>query len=82
MVGWLVTGLPFNAQPSAEDKDILPKSDEELDAILKRAVVKVVIPNDKNLLMLIHRMVEFVVREGPMFEAMIMNRELHNPQFR
>lgn len=76
------SGLPFNAQPSSEDKDILPKSDEELDAILKRAVVKVVIPNDKNLLMLIHRMVEFVVREGPMFEAMIMNRELHNPQFR
>ncbi|KAL1493358.1 hypothetical protein ABEB36_011427 [Hypothenemus hampei] len=76
------SGLPFNAQPSSEDKDILPKSDEELDAILKRAIVKVVIPSDKNLLMLIHRMVEFVVREGPMFEAMIMNKELHNPQFR
>jgi Surp module len=27
-------------------------------------------------------MVEFVVREGPMFEAMIMNRELQNPMFR
>jgi len=27
-------------------------------------------------------MVEFVVREGPMFEAMIMNRELNNPFFR
>ncbi|XP_066155445.1 U2 snRNP-associated SURP motif-containing protein [Euwallacea fornicatus] len=76
------SGLPFNAQPASEDKDVLPKSDEELDAILKRAVIKVVIPNDKNLLMLIHRMVEFVVREGPMFEAMIMNRELHNPQFK
>lgn len=33
-------------------------------------------------LMLIHRMVEFVIREGPMFEAMIMNKELANPQFR
>uniref|UniRef100_A0AAR5P163 RRM domain-containing protein n=1 Tax=Dendroctonus ponderosae TaxID=77166 RepID=A0AAR5P163_DENPD len=76
------SGLPFNAQPSSEDRDILPKSDEELEAILRRAIVKVVIPNDKNLIMLIHRMVEFVVREGPMFEAMIMNRELHNPQFR
>lgn len=32
--------------------------------------------------MLIHRMVEFVIREGPMFEAMIMNRELTNPMFR
>lgn len=36
----------------------------------------------RNLLILIHRMIEFVVREGPMFEAMIMNRELKNPQFR
>lgn len=36
----------------------------------------------RNLVMLIHRMVEFVIREGPMFEAMIMNRELNNPMFR
>lgn len=36
----------------------------------------------RQLLALIHRMVEFVVREGPMFEAMIMNRELSNPFFR
>lgn len=27
-------------------------------------------------------MVEFVVREGPMFEAMIMNREIANPMYR
>lgn len=32
--------------------------------------------------MLIHRMVEFVIREGPMFEAMIMNKEIDNPSFR
>lgn len=36
----------------------------------------------RNLLMLIHRMIEFVIREGPMFEAMIMNREINNPMFR
>ncbi|KAG8263487.1 U2 snRNP-associated SURP domain-containing protein [Homalodisca vitripennis] len=35
-----------------------------------------------NLLMLIHHTIEFVIREGPMFEAMIMNRELNNPMFR
>lgn len=34
------------------------------------------------LLALIHRMIEFVIREGPMFEAMIMHRELENPMFR
>ena len=31
---------------------------------------------------LIHRMIEFVVREGPIFEAMIMRREMNNPQYR
>ncbi|KAL3219806.1 hypothetical protein MRX96_005573 [Rhipicephalus microplus] len=55
---------------------------DELDEILANAVVKVVIPTERSLLCLIHRMIEFVVREGPMFEAMIMNRELNNPMFR
>lgn len=27
-------------------------------------------------------MVEFVIREGPMFEAIIMHREIDNPMFR
>jgi len=35
----------------------------------------------RNLLMLIHHMIEFVIREGPLFEAMIMNKELNNPMF-
>lgn len=57
-------------------------SKEELDKILYNATVKVVIPTDRQLLMLINRMIEFVIREGPMFEAMIMNRELMNPMYR
>lgn len=48
---------------------------------LYNSVVRVVIPTDTELLRLIHRMVEFVVREGPMFEAVIMNKEFHNPKF-
>ncbi|XP_063873088.1 U2 snRNP-associated SURP motif-containing protein-like isoform X3 [Scylla paramamosain] len=55
---------------------------EEMDKILQRAVVKVVIPTERSLLQLIHRTIEFIVREGPMFEAMIMNREISNPDFR
>lgn len=31
---------------------------------------------------IIHRMIEFVIREGPLFEAMIMSREIENPNFR
>ncbi|XP_063237472.1 U2 snRNP-associated SURP motif-containing protein [Bacillus rossius redtenbacheri] len=88
------SGLPFNAQPEERDKFRLPhlrpnepfprdeRLIEELDKVLPHAMVKVVIPTDRNLLMLIHRMIEFVIREGPMFEAIIMNREINNPMFR
>jgi len=53
----------------------------DLDRILYNATVKVVIPTDRQLVNIIHRMIEFVIREGPMFEAMIMNRELLNPTY-
>ncbi|KAK6196135.1 hypothetical protein SNE40_001419 [Patella caerulea] len=87
------SGLPFNAQPpKLGDRDKFPplnydmmdgsKIPDDLQKTLANAVVKVVIPADRSLLAVIHRMVEFVVREGPMFEAMIMNRELSNPVFR
>ena len=49
--------------------------------MLYNAIIRVVIPTDVKLLRLIHRMIEFVIREGPMFEAMIMNREISNPIF-
>ncbi|XP_007890453.1 U2 snRNP-associated SURP motif-containing protein isoform X1 [Callorhinchus milii] len=81
------SGLPFNAQPRVRlrnpDLPLPPaKSKEEFDKTLSEAVVKVVIPTERNLLCIIHRMIEFVVREGPMFEAIIMNREMNNPLFR
>uniref|UniRef100_A0A3P8W8Q8 U2 snRNP-associated SURP domain containing n=1 Tax=Cynoglossus semilaevis TaxID=244447 RepID=A0A3P8W8Q8_CYNSE len=78
------SGLPFNAQPRERLKNPSapmlppPKNKEEFEKTLSQAIVKVVIPTE-NLLSLIHRMIEFVVREGPMFEAMIMNREINNP---
>lgn len=78
------SGLPFNAQPDSSLQ--IPREEwhnkENFELVLANAVVKVVIPTDRALLCLIHRMVEFVVREGPMFEAMIMNREINNPLFR
>ena len=85
------SNLPFNAQPDFKDLDKLPSpgtplalilKQDNFNEILKNSTVKVVAPTDRTLLCLIHRMVEFVVREGPMFEAMIMNRELMNPMFR
>jgi len=82
------SGLPFNAQPSTCDLEkvvpITPANldDLEVQGILSRSLIKVVMPTDRTILALIHRMVEFVVNEGPMFEAMIMNKELQNPNFR
>uniref|UniRef100_A0A096MA83 Zgc:163098 n=1 Tax=Poecilia formosa TaxID=48698 RepID=A0A096MA83_POEFO len=82
------SGLPFNAQPRDRFRNDFTKplgsSKAELDKkqTLSEAVVKVVIPTERNLLFLIHRMVEFVVREGPLFEAMIMNKEKNNPDYR
>ncbi|XP_050523952.1 U2 snRNP-associated SURP motif-containing protein [Daktulosphaira vitifoliae] len=86
------SGLPFNAQPILFNKDkkghgrfrndgsFFDRS-QPLEKILPQTIIKVVIPTERNLLMLIHHMIEFVIREGPLFEAMIMNKELNNPTF-
>ncbi|XP_078484843.1 U2 snRNP-associated SURP motif-containing protein-like [Ciona intestinalis] len=83
------SGLPFNAQPLDPMKKppapgVPPEfaDQQDFENTLKNSVVRVVVPTERNLLALIHRMIEFVVREGPMFEAMIMNREINNPMFR
>lgn len=80
------SGLPFNAQPRDRFRNDFTKplgvSKTDFEKTLSEAVVKVVIPTDRALLLLIHRMVEFVVREGPMFEAIIMNKEKNNPKYR
>nr|XP_023029587.1 U2 snRNP-associated SURP motif-containing protein-like [Leptinotarsa decemlineata] len=73
------TGLPFNAQPPTDFKH--PRNEEEYEAFLPFCSIKVTIPLNKKVLSLVHRMVEFVVREGPMFEAFIMNKELRNPDY-
>ncbi|XP_039481026.1 U2 snRNP-associated SURP motif-containing protein [Drosophila santomea] len=85
------SGLPFNSQPPPSEADVLPKKNykefnqeedkENLERILAKCVVKVHIPTEKAVLNVIHRMIEFVIREGPMFEALIMIREMENPLF-
>ena len=66
----------------------LPKDDEpglsfeDTMDILSRSTVRVVQPSERTVLTTIHRVIEFIVREGPMFEAMLMQREKGNPTFR
>lgn len=88
------SGLPFNAQPPptlvgrvprvplGESLPTEPAARARYERVLRQSVVRVVPPPERALLSLIHRTVEFVIREGPMFEAVIMNREMHNPFFR
>lgn len=85
------SGLPFNAQatgkqevPQMTSQEYMHDEEkkEQMDDVLNFSVVKVCIPTERPLIMLIHRMIEFVIREGPMFEAIIMNREMENPMFR
>lgn len=63
------SGLPFNAQ--------MPPNCEEISD----AVIKVTIPFDRNVLMIIHRVIEFVVREGFEFEEIIKDIEINNSSY-
>lgn len=71
-----------NDNPRPFDMPADTRGRKQFFRMLKRSVIKVVIPVDRSKLSLINRMVEFVVREGPIFEATIMNRELNNPHFK
>lgn len=48
------SGLPFNAQPAPRDKEVMPKTADELNQILARSIVKVVIPTDRFVVLLIY----------------------------
>jgi U2-associated protein SR140 len=59
-----------------------PQLLEDYKKMLRNSVVRIVIPTERTLLRLIHRTIEYLVREGPLFEAAIMSREVTNPMFR
>ncbi|GAA5800951.1 U2-associated SR140 protein [Helicostylum pulchrum] len=67
------SGLPFNAQINPGLPGINSRP---------RAEVRVVKPVDIKLMRTIHRMIERVLRYGPMFEAAIMDKENQNPLFK
>ncbi|KAJ7390317.1 U2 snRNP-associated SURP domain-containing protein [Desmophyllum pertusum] len=78
------SGLPFNAQPDKKKDDYssAPPPQGGGEEGTRDLDVNGFNKEVRTLLCLVHRMVEFVVREGPMFEAMIMNKELNNPMYR
>uniref|UniRef100_A0A914LKA9 RRM domain-containing protein n=2 Tax=Meloidogyne incognita group TaxID=654580 RepID=A0A914LKA9_MELIC len=50
--------------------------------MIENSTVRVVVPTERPLLQLIHRVVEFLVRSGPLFEAILMAKERQNPMYR
>eukprot|EP00045_Choanoeca_perplexa_P013819 m.158346 g.158346 ORF g.158346 m.158346 type:complete len:613 (+) comp16467_c0_seq8:70-1908(+) len=78
------TGLPFNAEPARSGYGAVApvgQSHEDPDDILRNATVTVKVPRDKTLRQLIHRTLEFVVREGADFEAMLIGKVATDERF-
>jgi len=76
------TGLPFNAQPkpinavgTASAMNVMLSND------VTAATIVVVIPTDKKLRQLIHRTIEFVVREGADFETLLITRTARDTKY-
>jgi U2-associated protein SR140 len=53
----------------------------EFIEVFKRSTVRVCVPQDRSLLDRIHKTIEFVIREGPVFESIITAREGNNPDY-
>ncbi|KAF0466800.1 Pub1p [Gigaspora margarita] len=77
------SGLPFNAQMVHTNNYANVPPPGSTTAVLKgpRLEVHVARPEDPQIVKIIHRMVERVVKYGPPFEAIIMDREWNNPKF-
>lgn len=61
------------------------QSDEtyrEFAEVLERSTVYVHVPKDRQTLDLIHKTIEHCLREGPVFEAIIIARESKNPKYK
>ncbi|KAG9289214.1 hypothetical protein G9A89_022524 [Geosiphon pyriformis] len=80
------SGMPFNAQlvhPKPGYSSVPPPGAGGAAHVSKgpRLEIQVAKPDDPQIAKIIHRMVERVVKYGPPFEAIIMDREWNNPQF-
>lgn len=54
---------------------------EEFLTVLRRCTIKVFVPTDRQILELIHKTIEYILKEGPIFEAILITKEAKNPQY-
>ncbi|KAJ3210618.1 U2 snRNP-associated SURP domain-containing protein [Dinochytrium kinnereticum] len=75
------SGLPFNAKPPIDSKSNRAVPPPGSSKSVPRPEVHVTIPEDREIMMLIHRTIERVVVHGSAFEALLMERESRNEKF-
>lgn len=63
---------------SNSDLNDMQEAFNEFQEVFRRSTVRVTIPTDRPLLDRIHKTIEYVIREGPVFEAIIIARECKN----
>ncbi|KAI8336973.1 hypothetical protein BC941DRAFT_426267 [Chlamydoabsidia padenii] len=63
------------------DTGHLPFNAKLVDKVKHQTEVIVIPPSDTNTIKIIHRLVERVVKCGPLFEELIMEKEINNPQY-
>lgn len=72
--------LGSEIENNADLKD-MQEAYEEFRDVFCRSTVRVTIPTDRSLRSRIHKTIEYVIKEGPVFEAIIIAREGKNPDY-
>lgn len=78
---WPQPPPPGMAELDDEYQSIKARYDEFM-GVLSRSTIRVVIPQNRETLDRIHSTIEHVIREGPVFESIIIARETNNSNFK
>lgn len=78
---------PVETAPESQadsDKDSRGVQDtyKEFIEVFQRSTVQVYVPKDRSMLDRIHKTIEYVIREGPVFETIIISNESKNPDYK
>lgn len=76
--------LPAELEADVETNLNLRDIKEDYDkfaAVVERSTVVVIPPSDRSIVHRIHKTIEYLMREGPVFESIIIARENKNPNY-
>lgn len=73
---------PLPRPPTSDSESQQSEEHRKFLQVLERSTVHVHVPQDRQVLNKIHKTIEYCLREGPVFEAIIIARESKNPHYR